>query len=49
MKNAIAYDYAPTDKGGEVRISTSDPAALSAIHTFLRFQIADHGTGDPIE
>jgi len=49
MRKAIAYAYSPTDKGGEVRISTSDPAALSAIHAFLRFQIEDHGTGDPIE
>jgi hypothetical protein len=45
MRKAIAYAYSPTDKGGEVRISTSDPAALSAIHAFLRFQIEDHGTG----
>ena len=49
MREAIVYDYSPTDKGGEVRISTTDPAALSAIHAFLRFQIEDHGTGDPIE
>jgi hypothetical protein len=49
MRKTISYDYAPTDKGGEVRISTGNPAALSAIHAFLRFQIEDHGTGDPIE
>ena len=49
MRKAIEYDYSPTDKGGEVRLSTSDPAARSAIHAFLRFQIEDHGTGDPIE
>ena len=49
MKAAIHYDFGPTDKGGEVRISTNDPAALSAIHSFLRFQIRDHGTGDPTE
>jgi hypothetical protein len=49
MKAAIHYDFAPTDKGGEVRISTADPGALSAIHSFLRFQIRDHGTGDPTE
>jgi hypothetical protein len=49
MTMAIHYAFAPTDKGGEVRISTNDPAALSAIHSFLRFQIRDHGTGDPTE
>ncbi len=49
MKAAIHYDFWPTDNGGEVRISTADPGALSAIHAFLRFQIRDHGTGDPTE
>ena len=49
VKAAIRYDFAPTDKGGEVRISTKDPAALAAVHAFLRFQIEDHGTGDPTE
>ena len=48
-KAAIKYAFSPTDAGGEVRISTKDPAALSAIHSFLRFQIEDHGTGDPRE
>ena len=46
---AIRYEYAPTEKGGEVRISTADPVALSAVQAFLRFQIDDHGTGDPRE
>jgi hypothetical protein len=45
----IRYAYAPTDRGGVVTISTKDPTALAAVHEFLRFQIADHGTGDPTE
>jgi hypothetical protein len=49
MKAAIAYRYAPTQRGGEVRISTTDAAALAAIHEFIRFQVEDHGTGDPTE
>ena len=49
LKKAIAYDFSPTERGGEVRLSTHDASALSAIHAFLRFQIEDHGTGDPIE
>lgn len=49
LRKAITYSYSPTEKGGEVRISTREPAALTAIHAFLRFQIEDHGTGDPIE
>jgi hypothetical protein len=49
MGKAITYAYSPTEKGGEIRLSTREPAALAAIHAFLRFQIQDHGTGDPIE
>jgi hypothetical protein len=47
-KDAIRYRYAETPKGGAVAIATADPAALGAIHDFLRFQISDHATGDPI-
>lgn len=45
----IAYGFAPTDRGGEVRIATKDAGALIAVHAFIRFQIEDHGTGDPTE
>lgn len=48
-KGAIRYSYAPTGKGGVVRISTRDAKALAAVHEFLRYQIRDHGTGDPGE
>jgi hypothetical protein len=48
-KGAIRYVYAATERGGEVRISTDDPEALAAVQAFLRFQIDDHGTGDPKE
>ena len=48
-KSAIRYSYAATDKGGIITISTKDAEALAAIHRFLRFQISDHGTGDPTE
>ena len=46
-KTAIGYEFSPTDQGGDVRISTKDAQALSAIHSFLRFQVEDHGTGEP--
>lgn len=39
---AIAYSFRPLPRGGEVRITTSDPTALAAIHEFLAFQRADH-------
>ena len=48
-KAAIQYAFSPSEKGGVVRISTRDKDALLAIHAFLRFQIEDHGTGDPSE
>ena len=32
-----------------MRITTKDGAALAAIQDFIRFQIEDHGTGDPTE
>jgi hypothetical protein len=45
-KAAIKYEFSAKEAGGEVRISTKDLAALAAVHSFLRFQIEDHGTGD---
>ncbi len=48
LKGKISWTYVETPKGGRVNIVSSDTAALSAIHTFLKFQIADHKTGDPL-
>ena len=48
-KSAIRYRYEELPAGGRVVISTSDPDALDAIHDFLRFQITEHETGDPVE
>ncbi len=48
-REAIRYTYEETERGGRVRIKTADPAALKAIHEFLRFQIHDHRTGDPVK
>lgn len=49
LKSRITYRYEETAGGGRVRITTADPAALHAVHAFLRFQITDHKTGDPLE
>jgi hypothetical protein len=46
--SAIRYRYEDLPGGGRVVISTSDPDALDAIHDFLRFQIDEHETGDPL-
>jgi hypothetical protein len=45
-KGAIRFRYVETANGGRVNIVTADPDALAAVHTFLRFQIAEHKTGD---
>jgi len=39
---AIRYDVVDRPRGGEVRMQTSDPAAITAIHQFLAFQRAQH-------
>jgi hypothetical protein len=46
VKDRIRFEYVETDRGGRVDILTNDPEALAAVHAFLRFQIADHRTGD---
>ncbi len=44
-RSTIRYVYRPLPDGGEVRISTSDPEALRAIHEFMAFQRRDHRAG----
>jgi hypothetical protein len=48
LKATIAYKYVETPAGGRVDIVTTDAVALRAVHDFLKFQIADHKTGDPL-
>lgn len=45
-REAIEYRYEEIPSGARVRISTRDADAIDAVHDFLRFQIADHETGD---
>src|SRR6516164_6091231 len=49
LKNKITYKAENSENGAQLRITTHDPEALAAIHDFLRFQIRDHLTGDPLE
>ena len=49
LKRDIRYAYEALPTGGIVVIKTKQRDALAAIHEFLRFQIRDHNTGDPIE
>ena len=44
LRAAIKYDFAETERGGRVRITTSDAKALDAVHRFLKFQIREHHT-----
>jgi hypothetical protein len=49
LKAEIEYRYDETERGGCVRIRTTNEEALRAVHEFLRFQIEDHRTGDSTE
>ena len=49
LSSAIEYKVESTEKGARIRIITKDAEALRAVHEFLRFQIADHQTGDSTE
>jgi hypothetical protein len=46
MKDKIKYIYTDSPEGGRVEIVTKDKDALAAVHAFLKYQIADHKTGD---
>jgi len=41
---AIRYEYREVPRGGEVRLTSGDGAAIKAIHEFLAFQRSDHRT-----
>jgi hypothetical protein len=46
LKSAITYKYEEIERGARLGISSSNQAAIDAIHQFLKFQIKDHETGD---
>lgn len=45
---SITYTFEAGELGGRVVISTGNGRALAAIHEFLRYQIREHRTGDPL-
>jgi len=47
-KSAVTFLYEDMPEGGRVRMTTSDSKATSALHEFLRYQIREHATGDPL-
>jgi len=44
----IRYRYAERQDGAGVVMETADAETLRAIHDFLRYQITEHKTGDPL-
>jgi hypothetical protein len=46
----LTYRYTDDERpnGGRIDITTTDTEALAALHAFLRYQIREHKTGDPL-
>jgi len=44
----LTFRFEEIPAGGKVVIQTADTAAREALHDFLRFQIREHRTGDPM-
>jgi len=49
LQSEIKYEFGENERGAFIRISTDNAAAVKAVHDFLRFQIREHMTGDPLE
>jgi TusA-related sulfurtransferase len=49
LNSKIRYVVSNTAGGAQIRITSDDIDAIQAIHDFLKFQIEDHRTGDPLE
>lgn len=45
---ALTFKFEEMATGAHVRIAGTTPEAIAAVHEFLRFQITDHKTGDPL-
>lgn len=48
LKGSIAYTFEDLPKGGRVRIRAATSEARNAVHAFLKYQIREHATGDPL-
>jgi hypothetical protein len=49
LKEKLLFQYEETARGGIVHIKSNNLEAIAAVHTFLRFQVTEHQTGDPLE
>lgn len=48
LKESITYAFEESEHGALLRITTANTEAIDAVHAFLRFQITEHATGDPL-
>jgi hypothetical protein len=48
LQKQITYTFEILEHGAQIRIATKNSEAVKAVHDFLRFQITDHKTGDPL-
>ena len=48
LKAAVVYSFEEAPSGARVSIRTTNRKAREAIHEFLRYQIREHRTGDPL-
>jgi hypothetical protein len=46
LKDKLHWDLRETPRGARLTVTADNKQALDAVHEFLRFQIADHKTGD---
>jgi hypothetical protein len=46
LKDQLHWELQETPRGARISIASDNKDALDAVHEFLRFQIADHKTGD---
>jgi len=46
LKDKLHWELEQTSRGAKIVITADNKPALDAVHEFLRFQIADHDTGD---
>ena len=44
-RTAIRYEVSDLPRGAELRIRSTDPLAVEAIHRFLAYQRREHRTG----
>lgn len=49
LGKAVQYRYQETPQGARVLLTAKSADALKAVHSFLRYQIYEHRTGNPLE